>query len=94
MWLLVKSGFHIRKNVSENYPQFGHLFSKNVTQPCHRPEKLKNISFEVAPNYQLARGAHMPWASPEQYKGIKLVSHDAKEMEVENCVVMATYLTF
>jgi hypothetical protein len=55
---------------------------------------LKNISFGVAPNYQLAIGAHFSRASPEQHEGIKLVLPDTKEMEVENCVTVATYLTF
>jgi len=59
-----------------------------LPSPVTGLKSLKNISFGVAPNYELARGAHMSWASPEQHKGIKLVLHDAKEMEVENCVVM------
>ena len=48
----------------------------------------------MAPNYQLAIGAHFSRASPEQHEGIKLVLPDTKEMEVENCVTVATYLTF
>jgi len=58
-------------------------------------KSLENISFGMVPNYQLARGAHMPWASPEQHhEGIKLFSRDTKEIEVEKCVVMAIYLMF
>jgi hypothetical protein len=58
---------------------------KMSASPFIGQKSLKNISFGVAPNYRLARGAHMPWASPEQHEGIRLVSHDTKEMEVENC---------
>jgi hypothetical protein len=67
---------------------------KMSASPITGRKGLKNITSGVAPNYRLARGTHMPWASPEQCEGIKLVPHDTKEMEVENCVVMATYLTF
>jgi len=69
--------------------------SKNVGRPYHRLEKFKECTFlEWHQIIGFAGGAHVPWASPEQCEGIKLVSHDTKEMEVENCVVMATYLTF
>jgi hypothetical protein len=30
IWLLVKSGFHMWKNFSKNYVQFGYMLSKNV----------------------------------------------------------------
>jgi len=81
MWLPVKSGFHNRKNLSENYPKFEeNALKKCQPEPTTGQKSLKNMSFGVAPNYQLARGAHMPWASPEWHEGIKLVSHDEKEL--------------
>ena len=47
----VKSGFHTRKNFSENYPQFWHTPSKKVGQPYPRPKKFKEYRFEWAPHY-------------------------------------------
>jgi hypothetical protein len=70
------------------------MFSKNCSQPYHRPEKFKEYKFWSGAKLSAFQGPHMPWASPEQHEGIKSVSHDTKEVEVENCVVMATYLTF
>jgi len=31
--VLVSSGFHTQKNLSENYPQFGHALSKSFAGP-------------------------------------------------------------
>jgi hypothetical protein len=62
--------------------------------PVQAWKSLNNISFGVAPNYQFARGTHMSWASPEKHEWIKLVSYETEEMELGNCVVMETYLTF
>ena len=73
---------------------WANALKKMSASPITGWKSLKNISFGVAPNYQLARGIHMPWASPEQHEGVKLASCDTKGMEVENYVVMATYLTF
>jgi hypothetical protein len=74
----------------------GKCSQKMSSSPITGQKSLKNISFGVAPNYQIAGVVCMSWASPEQHEGIKplIVSHDTKEMEVKKCVVMATYLTF
>jgi hypothetical protein len=62
--VLVNSVFHCQKDFFENYLHFGARAHKNVRQPFPRPKKFEEFLFERAPNYLLARAAHMPWADP------------------------------
>jgi hypothetical protein len=43
---LVTSGFHTRKNFSENYQNLRHTFSK-IRHSCPRTKMLKKIGFDV-----------------------------------------------
>lgn len=44
--LLVRSGFHTRKILSENYPQFWHTFARRFASPVLNCESLKNIGLK------------------------------------------------
>jgi hypothetical protein len=44
--VLVNLGFHTRKNLSENNPQFGHAFSKIFSSPVLGRKSLKNIGLK------------------------------------------------
>jgi hypothetical protein len=51
---LINSGFHIRKNFSENYPQFGHAPQKISTQSYLKKIGFKGrqiVSLPGAPNH-------------------------------------------
>jgi len=43
---LVNSGFHTRKNFSENYPHFNHAPCIMFTSPVLRPKRFKEYRFE------------------------------------------------
>jgi hypothetical protein len=44
--VLVHSGFHTHKNLSENYPQFGHAPSEGFDGPVLDRKSSKNIGFK------------------------------------------------
>jgi hypothetical protein len=44
--LLVESGFHTRKILSENYLQFWHAFARRLASPVLNGESLKNIGLK------------------------------------------------
>jgi hypothetical protein len=61
IWSMVpiNSGFHTRKNMSENYSQFGHTPSNKFRQPCPSPKNFKEYRFEGASNYEHAQGTNL-----------------------------------
>ena len=44
--LVVRSGFHKRKILSENYPQFWHALARNFASPALKCESLENIGLK------------------------------------------------
>jgi hypothetical protein len=62
----VNSGFHTRKNFSENFPQFWHTPSKRLASPILGQKSLKNIGSKGRHIISLP-GALMSGALPEYY---------------------------
>jgi hypothetical protein len=65
LYLLLKIPVGKRQNLSENYPQFGHVPSeKKVRRTCPNPKKFTEYRFEGTPNYWRVRGTHMSGTRP------------------------------
>jgi len=63
--VLVNSGFHLRRDFSENYLQFGHAPSKRLASSVLGRKKLRRIDLEKRQIINLLGGAHMFRASPD-----------------------------
>jgi hypothetical protein len=66
--MLVNSGFHKRKNLSENCPQVRHASEKKFHQPCPRPKKFQNVFFKGGPKLLTCPVCPpMYWTIPDCY---------------------------
>ena len=73
--MLLNSDFHMRKNVSENYPEFGHAPSKRLASP-RRLKEFKDCLFYGPLNINL------PWTPAAT--GIQSLSGDF-EKQINGC---------
>ena len=76
--MLVNLDFHLQKNFSENYLQFGHAPSESSTSPSIGWESLKNIGVK---GRQILAYPVRPRVSGRRWVKILYISYDSSVFE-------------